>query len=1031
MVPALLVAQDDDRGDPRDPFEDLWKNLEWREVGPFRGGRSCAVAGIPQDRSTYYFGAAGGGVWKTDDAGDHWRNVSDGFFGGSIGSVAVSEWDPNVIYVGTGEKTVRGNVSHGDGMWKSVDAGRTWSHIGLEDSRHICRVRIHPRNPDLVYAAALGHLFGPNEQRGVYRSTDGGENWEQVHFVDENAGCVDLVMDPTNPRVLYASFWRVRRSPWSLESGGEGSSIWKSTDGGDTWVELTHNEGLPEGTIGISGVSVSKADPDNVYLILESENGGLFRSRDGGETWSKVNSERKLRQRAWYYSRCYADPVDPETVYVLNVRFWRSRDGGKTFESISVPHGDNHDLWIDPADPMRMIQSNDGGANVSDDGGQTWTDQEGQPTAQMYRVSLDDDFPYRLLGGQQDNSAIRIQSRNIDGSSITRRNWESTAGGESGHIVAAPGRPDLVFGGSYGGFLSWVDHDSGLRRSVHAWPDGVLGHGAADLRYRFQWNFPIAFSPHDPSVIYIAAQSVFRSDDYGQTWDVISEDLTRNDKSKQQKSGGPITKDDTSVEYYCTVFAFAESPVAKGELWAGSDDGLVHLSRDGGESWTNVTPPDLPEWSQINGLDLHPTDSGTALIAATRYRLDDFRPLIYLTEDYGQTWKSLVTDEIPADHFTRAARFDPQIPELIYAGTERGFYLYNGFTGHWESLQNNLPIVPITDLQVRDDEVVAATQGRGYWILNGLDTLRALARGGNDGSIDDDPVLVARKLNYRVSMGRAENPTEAGTNPHGGVAFDYWLPEEPADDVEVQLTITDSDGNVVRVFETDPERKGDPKLPVDAGANRFAWNLRTHSAREFDGMVIWNRSLRGPQILPGSYTATLRVGDDEATDSFEVLHDLRVAYDESALQAQFDFLSSVRDKLDETHEVLGRSIELRSELGALKGEFDGNEAFEALVPRIDALDEALRERVEVLYQTQSKSRQDPLNFPIRLNDKLGGLNRASGSFAPTAAEIAVRDMLFSQIDQELDALRSLFDNDVPALEVELRQAELPRLGGNK
>src|SRR5688572_9691309 len=611
--------------------------MQWREVGPFRGGRSAAVEGIASQPNTYYFGSVGGGLWKTVDGGETWKAVSDGFFGGSIGAVAVAESDPNVVYVGGGEKTVRGNVSHGDGVWKSTDAGKTWKHVGLADSRHIPRLRIHPRDPELVYAAVLGHLFGPNEERGVYRSRDGGATWERVLFVSPDAGCVDLALDPTNPRILYACLWNVRRRPWALESGGPGSGIWKSTDGGDTWSELTTKPGLPGGTWGISGICVSPSDPENLYAIVENEKGGVYRSRDGGETWQRTNEKRELRQRAWYYSRIFADPANAEGVYVVNVDFHRSVDGGATFSTIDTPHGDNHDLWIAPDDPERMIEANDGGANVSRDGGATWTTQSNQPTAQMYRVSTDGDFPYRLLGGQQDNSAVRIRSRSLEEGSIGPRDWEPTAGGESGHVVAQPGEPDVVFGGSYGGDLERLDHRTGDSRSVDVWPDDPMGGGAGAARHRFQWNFPLFFSPHAPHPLYAAAEVLFESRDGGASWKAISPDLTRNDADKLGPSGGPITKDNTGVEYHATIFAAAESPLEQGVIWCGSDDGLVHVTRDGGASWTAVTPPELPEWSQVNSLEPHPFEAAGCYLAATRYKLDDLEPYLFKTEDWGRT----------------------------------------------------------------------------------------------------------------------------------------------------------------------------------------------------------------------------------------------------------------------------------------------------------------------------------------------------------------------------------------------------------
>ena len=707
---------------------DQLDGLEWREIGPYRGGRVAAVVGIPQDRETYYFGSTGGGVWKTSNAGGDWKSISDGHFGGSIGAVAVSSWDPNVIYVGTGEKTVRGNVSHGDGVWKSSDAGRHWEPVGLADSRHISRIRIHPQNPDLVYAAVMGHLMGPNEERGVFRSSDGGKHWEKILYVNEQTGAVDLVMDPGNPRILYASTWRILRTPYSLESGGEGSGIWKSTDGGDHWVSLSENKGLPAPPLGISGISVSRSNPDNVYAIIEAAEGGVFRSVDGGETWKRVNQERKLRQRAWYYSRINADPLDQEVVYVLNVGFHQSKDGGKTFDLIATPHGDNHDLWIDPNDPKRMIQSNDGGANVSYDGGENWSLQSNQPTAQMYRISTDNAFPYRLLGGQQDNSAVRIRSRSAFGPAIGTRDWEPTAGGESGHVMAHPDNPDIVYGGSFGGYLVRLDHSTGERRIINVWPDNPMGWGAADLKYRFNWNFPLMFSAHDAGTLYAAGNILFKSTDEGQTWQAISPDLTRNIKIKQQSSGGPITQDNTSVEYYGTIFAMAESRHEPGVLWTGSDDGLVQVSRDGGTSWSDVTPPGLPEEIQINSIEAHPFAAGGVYVAATAYKSDDFHPYLFRTDDYGRNWKKIIKGIAP-DHFTRVIRADSERRGLLFAGTERGMYasLDDGKT--WKAMQLNLPVVPITDLAIKQGNLAVATQGRGYWILDDLSLLR---------QIDDD-----------------------------------------------------------------------------------------------------------------------------------------------------------------------------------------------------------------------------------------------------------------------------------------------------
>ncbi len=796
---------------------DLWKALRWREVGPYRGGRADAVAGLPGDRATYYFGATGGGVWKSTDAGRTWHSVSDGFFGGSIGDVAVSSWDPNVVYAGTGEETVRGNVSEGDGMWKSTDAGKTWKRAGLLDSRHICRIRIHPKNPDLVYAAVLGHLFGANAERGIFRSTDGGATWKRVLFVGDKVGAVDLAMDPTNPRVLYAGMWRILRTPYSLESGGPGSGLWKSTDGGDTWTDLSHNPGVPKGPLGIVGVSVSRTDPDNLYAMFEAKEGGVFRSRDAGKTWTRVNSDHELTQRAWYYNRIYADPGNAESVYVVNVSFRHSQDGGRTFTAIPTPHGDNHDLWIDPGDPRRMIEANDGGVNVSDDGGLTWTPQDNQPTAQIYRVTTDTHFPYRIYGAQQDNSALRIASRG-DGGGIGRGDWQETAGGESGYILADPANPEVVYGGSYGGLLVRLNHTTGEVRDVNPWPDNPMGAAAAGLKYRFQWNFPIATSPHDRRVLYVGANVLFKSLDGGQSWAVISPDLTRNDPARQASSGGPITQDNTSVEYYDTIFTIAESPLAAGVLWVGSDDGLVHVSRDGGGAWQDVTPPGLPRWAQINSIEASPFEPGGAYFAATLYRADDQTPYLYKTSDYGAHW-TRIDSGIDRTHFTRVVRADPARRGLLYAGTQRGVYLSQDDGAHWRAWQLNLPIVPIGDLTIKDGDLIAATEGRGFWVLDDLQPLREVAAA---------PQVLAAALHvfapppaWRLAGRNARRPPVGeGQNPPTGVVIDYWLRDAPAaGSAPLKIDILGPDGKQIRTFTAEkPAPAGDADKPAPAGS---------------------------------------------------------------------------------------------------------------------------------------------------------------------------------------------------------------------
>ncbi|MDA8017282.1 MAG: glycosyl hydrolase [Thermoanaerobaculia bacterium] len=1066
------AAETDEVVYPVDP--DHLESLAWRDVGPLRGGRVAAVAGIPQDRETYYFGATGGGVWKTTNAGVSWAPISDGTFGGSIGAVAVSEWDPNVVWVGGGEKTVRGNVSHGDGVWRSVDAGKTWTHVGLADSRHVPRIRIHPRNPDEAWVCALGHLFGPNEERGVFHTQDGGATWTKVLYTNENAGCVDLALDPNNPRVLYATFWRVKRTPWSLESGGEGSTMWKSTDSGETWTEITANPGLPTGTLGIMGIDVSRSNSDNLYAIVEAEDGGVFRSRDAGATWTRTNEERALRQRAWYYTRIYADPTDEEQVYVLNVRFHRSKDGGRSFQRISVPHGDNHDLWIDPADPLRMIQSNDGGANVSEDGGETWSTQRNQPTAQMYRVSTDNAFPYRILGGQQDNSTIRMRHRSFSGGGIDRREWEPSAGCECGHVVAKPDDPDIVYGGCYGGQLERVDHRTGSSRAVDVWPDDPMGWGAADLKYRFQWNFPLFFSPHDPNRLYTAAQVLFRSDDSGESWQVISPDLTHNDASKMGASGGPITKDNTSVEYYGTIFAALESPHEKGVLWAGTDDGRLHISRDDGENWAEVTPEGLPPWMQINSIEAHPTEPGGLYVAGTRYKLDDFRPYLYKTSDYGASW-SQITDGIDDDHFTRVIRADPDRAGLLYAGTERGVYVSFDDGGEWQPLQLNLPHVPITDLAVKEKDLVAATQGRGFWILDDLSLLHQIEAGGDASSSDHH--LYAPRTTLRLAGFRGFGSSDrTGADPATGAVLRYHMAaledgesepatdkdpadgedgddaaadetqeaaEETTESVAVKLEILEPDGDIVRTFTAKPPEgtPPDPKnrdaiLDVSPGSHRIVWNLRYAGPENFAGMVVWNRASAGPTAVPGTYSARLTVGegDDAWTQEvpIEVVKDPRSSASQADLREQFDFLVAVRDKLTETHQQVGRIRDAKGQIQSVLGRLpetpeDETDPYAEVRDQAKALTEALEKIEKALYQTQNQSPQDPLNFPIRLNDKLAGLYSTAmrGDFRPTAGAKAVRDDLVSAIDEELAALEAIWSEQLPAFNNAVKVADVP------
>ncbi|HHS12451.1 MAG TPA: glycosyl hydrolase, partial [bacterium] len=949
------------------PEPSWFQGLEYRCIGPFRGGRSAAVTGVNDHPMLYYFGATGGGVWKTTDGGGQWTNISDGYFGGSIGAVTVSEWDPNVIYVGGGEKTVRGNVSHGYGVWKSTDGGASWVRSGLEDSRRISRIRIHPKDPDLVYAAVMGHLFGPHEERGVYKSVDGGKTWRRVLFVNPQTGAVDLIMDPGNPRILYASLWRVLRTPYSLESGGEGSGLWKSTDGGETWRSLSSNPGMPEGPLGIIGIAVSPVSPERVWAIIEAPEGGVFRSDDGGSNWKRINAERKLRQRAWYYTRIYADPLNEDGVYVLNVQFWRSRDGGHTYESIRTPHGDHHDLWIDPQNPLRMIVGDDGGAQVSMDGGQSWSTYYNQPTAQFYRVITDNHFPYRIYGAQQDNSTVRIAHR-TGGRAITERDWEPTAGGESGWLAPHPLNPEIVYGGSYGGLLVRRNHTTDEVRDINVWPDNPMGHGAKDLRYRFQWNFPIFFSPHDPNILYTAGNHLFKTTDEGQSWQIISPDLTRNDPLKLGPSGGPITKDNTSVEYYCTIFAAAESPVQPGILWAGSDDGLIHVSRDHGKTWENVTPSVkiMPEWIQINSIEAHPFIAGGLYVAATMYKSDDFRPYLYKTTDYGKTWKKIVRG-IDERHFTRVIRADRTRPGLLFCGTESGIYISFNDGDQWMPFQRNLPVVPVTDLTLKDHDLIVATQGRSFWVMDDITPLHHLVPEVTKQKI----VLFPPRPAWRLRGGRYRGSLTAGENAPGGVILHYGFHAKP-DKETVQLKILDAEGRLIQTFSSgsDAARNG---LFLEAGLNRFVWDMRYPGAESFPGMILWGGGTQGPPAVPGMYEARLRTGEDSVSVMFEIKADPRSSTNQDGLEAQFGFLIEIRDKLTETHRAVMDIRRIREQIVPITDQFRSWPGADSVIALGQDILKRLRAVEEALYQTKNQSRQDPLNYPIRLNNRLSAL----------------------------------------------------------
>ena len=1036
----------------------------WRCIGPFRGGRVVAVAGDPSDPMVFYFGACAGGVWKTTDGGTYWHNISDGYVHtAAVGAIAVAASDPQVLYVGMGESTIRGDVSHGDGVYKSTDGGKTWRHCGLEDTRYIGRVRVHPQNPDVVYVAALGHAFGPNRSRGVYRSKDGGVTWEQVLFRSDKAGAVDLCLDPHNPRILYATIWEVQRTPWSLSSGGPDSGLYKSTDGGDTWTDLSRQPGLPTGLLGKIGVAVSPAKPERVWAIVEAEDGALFRSDNGGATWERLNEERRLRLRPWYYCHIIADPQDADTVYILNVLAWKSLDGGRTYTELTTPHGDNHDLWIDPRNPRRMIEGNDGGACVSFNAGETWSTIYNQPTAQFYHVVADSQFPYRVYGTQQDNSAISVPSRSHKGA-ILWHDCYAVGSSESGYIAVHPRDPNIVYSGAIGsapgggGVLLRYDHRTGQTRIVTVWPEVYEGWGARDQKYRFQWTYPILFSPHDPNVLYVTGNQVFRSTNEGTSWEAISPDLTRHDVTKLEPSGGPITRDTTGAEDYATIFAFAESPHQPGVFWCGSDDGLVHLSRDGGATWTNITPADLPEWTVISMIEVSPHDPATAYLAGTRYKLDDCRPYLYKTQDYGTTWQR-ISDGLPAHDFTRAIREDPHRCGLLYVGTETGLYVSLDDGASWQSLRGNLPVVPVYDLVIKDNDLVLATHGRSFWILDDLTPLYQHTDQVAAAPVHlYTPQLTYRSVpplgasrpaapgkNYMLGLGYgvtfSETTTatgetvrtmlDAGTNPPYGVVVTYAL-QRPAD--EVRLRFLEAQGQLIGEFssQTLPTPAANPlsrppRVATEAGVHRFVWNMRYADARAVPGDKSTERSLIGPLALPGTYQVELCVDGQTWRSPFELRQDPRHTATPEDLAAQYALLLHIRDKLSVTHDAINQMRSVRQQVEAWLRRTDKQPVAAALGETGQRLLQTLGTIEQELIEPRVQATLDMVHFPTRLNAKLASLTSvvASADTAPTQQAYDVFADLSARIDCQLECWQQLLAGDVSTFNTLIRNADVP------
>ena len=1006
-----------------DPF---LSKVKYRLIGPFRGGRSGAVAGSYKSKNTFYFGATGGGVWKTTDGGSNWKNISDKYFGGTIGAVAVAPSDETVLYVGEGENTMRGNVSEGlGGIWRSDDGGRTWQNRGLKDGRHIIRLVIHPRNPDIVWAAVMGHLFGPNETRGVYKTTDGGKTWRKVLYVNNQTGASDLVMEPGNPEVLYAGTWRLLRTPYSLESGGEGSGLWKSTNGGETWTNISGKKGLPKGVWGIVAVAVAPSNPDKIYTLVENKAGGMFASADGGETWTLTSNNNNIRQRAWYYTKVFVDPKNENVVYAPNVDLMRSRDGGKTFQEINTPHGDHHDLWIDPEDEARMIVADDGGAQISFDAGANWSTYMNQPTVQIYRVSTDSSFPYRILGAQQDNTTFRIKSRTA-GAAITERDWEPTAGAESGYVVADPLNPDIVYGGNYGGYLSRLDHKTGENRAISVWPDNPMGAGADVQKFRFQWNFPIFFSPHNPKKLYTAGNALFATENEGASWEQLSPDLTTNDKGKQASSGGPITQDNTSVEYYSTIFTATESPLERDLLWTGSDDGIISVSKDGGKTWQNVTPAGVPKWMMWNAVDCDPVKKGTAYFTGTRYKLDDFAPYIYKTEDYGKTWKRITTG-INNMHFTRVMRVDKKRPGLLYAGTEYGMYISFDDGAHWKPFQANLPVVPITDLLIKDNDLIVATQGRSLYILDDLSVLQQMASSITAKKLHVFDVAPAYRMQVSPFAQNFGTPKNAGANPPAGVVFNYYV-SGITDSTKASLTIFDARHEEIKKFVRDTS-DAKWKFELTNGLNQTAWNLQYPEAERIEGMILWNGVPGSITAPPGAYFARFKIGVDSAEVPFIIKADPTYKITQQDYEAQFRFLWQVRQKFNEIQKGIKDIRALRTQISSFIG-LQGKDVPKELQTAADSINKQLTNIEETLYQTKAKSGQDVLNYPIKLNDKLAGVFDAanSGNMAPSKQVRDVYADLVTQIDGQLKKLDGIKQKDIPALNDLIRQKAVPVIG---
>lgn len=1067
---------------PKSPFE----GVKYRLVGPFRGGRVLAVAGVPGEDNTYYFGAVAGGMWKTTDGGLNWKPLWDKFSEASpsVGAIAIAPSDPNVIYVGTGEACIRGNIVMGNGVYKSTDAGKTWKYTGLRDTHSIGRMIVHPKDPNTVYVAALGHPFGPNTTRGIFRSRDGGKTWQRILYVDDKTGGIDIQFDRSNPGILFAGMWQTVRKPWTMESGGPGSGLYRSADGGDTWTKLT-GHGLPEGTIGRIGVATT-SNPNRIYALIEAEKGGLFRSDDAGEKWQLVNDDRRYRQRAWYYTHVFADPKNPEVVYILNTGTYRSIDGGKTFSPIHSPHGDNHGFWIDPENPQRLINGNDGGATISIDGGATWSTLYNQPTAQFYHITSDDRFPYWIYGAQQDNSTVAIAGASPNGG-IDRSDYYDVGGGESGYIAPDPKNPEIVYAGSYGGDISRYDHRTGETQAINPWPRNAIGWGMADLKHRFQWTEPIVFSPHDPHTLYYAGEVLFKTTDEGKSWTIISPDLTRNDKSKQQSSGGPITKDNTGVEVYDTIFSVVESPAQAGLIWAGSDDGLIHLTRNGGTNWEDVTPKAMPEWGTVSMIEASRTDAGTAYVAIERHKMDDFTPYILKTSDFGKTWTSIVNG-IPKDVYVHAVRIDPKGKGLLYAGTERGVYVSFNDGASWQPLQMNLPIAPVNDLIVKNNDLAIATHGRSFWILDDLSPVRqwndsiksedvhlftpadashttfpeSFFGGGNAGQNPPAGAVIYYYLKTEIKKPEEEKKKDekkddtqaansASANPQSSSAATITTEPEAKSDSEsedkkkesrIKIEILDSAGKVIRTYP--PKNKPEPEndegfgrnrpeeIPSEAGINRFIWDLHYEGTPRIPNSPLWGGSTDGPLALPGDYQIRLTVDGKAQTQPFKIVPDPRLQVTAEDLKKQFDLMQSILGKVTQVHDAVRQIRDIRAQMTELNKRLkqEKNPNAKALADAGEALDKKMKVVEEALIQTKAKSGQDVLNYPIQLNNLLVALGGvvSSADAAPTKQDYEMWDDLSKQADEQLAKWNEIVKTELASYNRLAQEKTIPIIG---